>query len=95
MRIIKHSFNDEFWGATVPVYEYEVTESYGGEVREIVESLIEEGFDKIPTELEVSDDNDENTTIIDPFDFLSKQDVKELNDKIDEEFNDDYSHYNK
>ena len=80
MIIKKHTFHEEVWGAKFPVYEYEVEESYNGEVFELVLEEIKNGLDYVPEELEVEDRG--NVCIIDPYEYLSDEEVEELEAEI-------------
>ena len=82
------SYTDEFWGAKITDYEYEVYEAYDGEVFEIVADLIKDkGYDYIPDEIEVEANGrkGEREFVIDPYDYLSKEEIQELEDMIFEE----------
>ena len=81
MIIKEMKFYEEVWGAKMPIYEYDIKESYDGEVFELcLKKIKEESLDTIPKELEVEDRGME--VMIDPFCFLSDDEVEKLEDEI-------------
>jgi len=72
MYIKKHKFYDEYWGARIPVYEYDVEEDYDGEVFDIIKNkILSYEIDSMPDTMEVSDGID--TVEIIPEEYLSDE----------------------
>ena len=89
MIVIKHKYYDEFWGAKIPTYEYEIKEGYSDEVFDFLKEEIEKGLDYIPSEVEVFVDDGSLTLyggdiIIDPYDYLTEEQIEELEKLIEE-----------
>jgi len=90
MIVTKHKYFDEFWGAKIPIYEYEITESCSDEVFDFLVEEIEKGLDEIPSEIEVFADDGSLTLfggdiIIDPYEYLTDEQVEKLEKMIEEE----------
>ena len=90
----KHCYTDEFWGAKVKSCEYEFEEEYAGEVFDILMNEIEKGnLDYIPNEYEIKVENcldeecwetDTRWFIINPYEYLTDEEINELERKIKE-----------
>jgi len=79
----EHKYSDEFWGAKCWTYEYEIFESYDGEVFEIIAEKIEKmEIDEIPEYLEV--EVDEREFVINVYEFLSDEEYEKLEKMLDE-----------
>jgi hypothetical protein len=88
------SYMDEFWGAKVTDYEYELFEDYTGEVFDLVKQKIdEELWDEIPETIEVEVNGSQGTKTfeIDVYEWLSDREIKELEDYINGLLLEEYS----
>jgi len=89
MIVNEHKYYDEFWGAKYPTYEYDVEESYSNEVFDFLAMEIKRGLDVIPNEIGVLMDGSltlyDGDIIIDPYDYLTEEQVEELEKLIEEE----------
>ncbi len=99
MRFEKKCWTGEFWGAPFTQCEYDVYEEYDGEIFEEVSKMIEEdGMDFIPDTISVKayrclnaecDETEEIEVEIDPLEYLTDEEYKELKKLLEKKENED------
>jgi len=81
MRIIKHKYYEEVWGAKVPVYEYEVDTTPDEVFDEVLGYVIDDGY--FPETMEVCDDYEDTCVDINTRSYLNSEQEEFLDNLVE------------